>query len=133
MSARYDGRRAGTRRRFEPYAHPSPRTCDVRHTPRDEDVQLYIGNAFDIVGETKRMEYTDLKQGYTASYEVTLKNHKEREDVVITVPVKVWGDWQITASNFDYTMEDAFTAEFKIPVKADGEEVLTFSYKVTWK
>jgi len=105
----------------------------IDHTPRDEDVRLYIGNAFDIVGETKRTEYTDLKKGYSASYEVTLKNHKENEDVVVTVPVMVRGDWRITQSNFDYEMKDSNTAQFEIPVKADGEATLTFSFKVTWK
>jgi len=105
----------------------------IDHTPRDEDVRLYIGNSFDIVGETKRTEYTDLKKGYTASYEVTLKNHKENEDVVVTVPVVVRGDWRITQSSHDYKMKDASTAQFEIPVKADGEATLTFSFKVTWK
>jgi hypothetical protein len=105
----------------------------IDHTPKDEDVRLYIGNAFDIVGETKRTEYTDLKKGYTASYEVTLKNHKENEDVKVTVPVVVRGDWRITQSNYDYEMKDASTAQFEIPVKADGEATLTFSFKVTWK
>lgn len=105
----------------------------IDHTPKDEDVRLYIGNAFDIVGETKRTEYNDLKKGYTASYEVTLKNHKEKEDVVVTVPVVVRGDWRITQSNYDYTMKDANTAQFEVPVKADGEATLTFSFKVTWK
>jgi hypothetical protein len=105
----------------------------IDHTPRDEDVRLYIGNAFDIVGETKRTEYSDLKKGYTASYEVTLKNHKENEDVVVTVPVVVRGDWRITQSSYDYEMKDASTAQFEIPVKADGEATLTFSFKVTWK
>ena len=64
-------------------------------------------------------DYTDIGKGYTESYEVSLKNHKESEDVVVTVEVQVWGDWKIINSNYDYTMKDAWTAEFQIPVSAD--------------
>ncbi|MBN2081290.1 DUF4139 domain-containing protein [bacterium] len=105
----------------------------IDHTPKDEDVQLKIGNAFDIVGETKRTEYNKLKKGYDSAYEVTLKNHKAQEDVVVTVPVKVMGDWKMLEASHEYAMKDAFTAEFKMKVPADGEVTLTFKFKVTWK
>ncbi len=105
----------------------------IDHTPRDEDVRLYIGNAFDIVGETKRTDYKDLENGYIAGYEVRLANHKETEDVVITVPVRIGGDWMMTRHSHDYTKQDAYTAEFEVPVAADQEVILTFTYKVTWQ
>ena len=105
----------------------------IDHTPKDEDVRLYIGNAFDLTGETVQMDYKDIGQGYTAAQKVTLKNHKESEDVVITVPFRMWGEWTITASNYDYVKKDAWTAEFKIPVDVDEEAVLEFSYKVVWR
>ena len=105
----------------------------IDHTPKDEEVRLYIGNAFDIVGETRRTEYKDLKNGRIESWEVTLKNHKDKEDVVVTVPVTVWGDWNIQQASHEYTMKDANTAEFQIPVEADGEAVVTFTYRVIWR
>lgn len=105
----------------------------IDHTPRDEEVRLYIGNAFDITGEAVQMDYKDIGKGYIESYKVTLKNHKESEDVVVTVPIYVGGDWSMTASNFSYEMKDAFSAEFEVPVEADGETVLEYTYKVVWK
>jgi hypothetical protein len=105
----------------------------IKHTPKDEEVRLYTGNAFDVKGEAVQMEYKDLGHGYSASYKVTLKNHKEKDDVVITVSVPIYGDWSMTTSNFDYVKKDANTAEFQIPVKAGGEAELTYSFKVVWR
>jgi hypothetical protein len=105
----------------------------IDHTPRDEEVRLYIGNAFDIVGETRRIDYKDLENGYIASYEVRLANHKDADDVVITVPVRIGGDWMMTRYSQDYVKKDAYTAEFEVPVAADEEAMLTFTYKVTWQ
>src|SRR5690606_19354294 len=55
----------------------------IEHTPREEDVRLYIGNAFDIVGETVQTQYQDLGNGYNASYKVTLKNRKKEGEPVV--------------------------------------------------
>ena len=105
----------------------------IDHTPKDETLKLFVGNAFDIKGETTRTEYTDLKKGYESSYRVMLKNHKEHEDVVVTVPVRVGGDWKMLKSSHEYTDKDAFTKIFEIPVEAGGEAELTFSFRVTWR
>ena len=105
----------------------------IDHTPKDEDVRLYIGNAFDIVCEATQTEYEDLGNGYSEEYEVSLRNHKEKDDVVVTVEVQVWGDWRIVRSNYDYEMDDAWTAQFEVPVPADGEATLEYKYRVTWE
>jgi hypothetical protein len=106
----------------------------IDHTPRKNKVRLYVGNAFDIVGETVQTEYKDIGSGYTASYKVTLKNRKESGDpVTVTVPVYAYGDWRILSSNHDYVKKDAWTVEFNVPVPPDSEKELTFSYELTWK
>lgn len=105
----------------------------IDHTPRDEDVRLRVGNAFDVKGETVRKDYKDIGKGYTETWEITLKNHKQSEDVVITVPFQIYGDWSIIESTAKYEKKDANTAEFQIPVPADGESSFTFQYKVIWK
>jgi hypothetical protein len=106
----------------------------IDHTPRDEDVRLEIGNAFDIVGETRKMDYRDIGDGFEADYVVNLRNHKEKDDVVVTVEMNgLWGDWEVISSNFDFIREDVSTLQFDIPVPADGEAELKFSYRVEWK
>ncbi|MEZ5338980.1 MAG: DUF4139 domain-containing protein [bacterium] len=105
----------------------------IDHTPRDEDVRLTIGNAFDIKGETVKQDYKDIGSGYTETWEITLKNHKESEDVTVTVPFAIWGDWDILSASTDYVKKDANTAEFRVDVPADGETKFTFQYRVVWR
>ncbi|MCB1220248.1 MAG: DUF4139 domain-containing protein [Planctomycetales bacterium] len=105
----------------------------IDHTPRDEDLSIYIGNAFDIVGEATQLDYTDIGQGYTQSYKVVLKNHKEGEDVVVTVRADIGGDWQMDRSSLPWQKKDATTAEWEVPVPADGETELTYTYRVVWR
>ena len=57
---------------------------------------------------------------------VELKNHKD-EDIVVTVKERLYCDWEITKSNFDYEKIDAWNLEFEVPVPADGEAVLEFT------
>ncbi|MCB1218784.1 DUF4139 domain-containing protein [bacterium] len=105
----------------------------IDHTPKDEDVRLTIGNAFDIKGETVRKDYKDIGKGYTETWEVTLKNHKETEDVVVTVPFRVWGEWSVIESSIPHHKKDASTMEFSVPVPADGETSFSFTYRVVWR
>jgi len=105
----------------------------IDHTPKNEDRLLYIGNAFDIVGETRRTEHTKKKRGFTASHEVTLRNHKDDEKALVTVIARFIHNWKITAASIKYKQKDAFTAEFTVPVPADKEVKFTFSYEVTWR
>jgi hypothetical protein len=105
----------------------------IDHTPRKEDVRLYVGNAFDIKGETTRTDYKDLHNGYSETYSVKLKNRKKDQDVVVTVEHNIPGDWTVTESSLPYKKKDADTIQFEVPVKADSEVTLTYSYKVTWQ
>ncbi|MEZ5338978.1 MAG: DUF4139 domain-containing protein [bacterium] len=105
----------------------------IDHTPRDEDLSVYIGNAFDIVGEATQTDYTDIGRGYTQSFRVLLKNHKESEDAVVTVRAYIGGDWSMDRSSLPWQKKDAATAEWEVPVPADGETELTYTYRVVWR
>lgn len=111
----------------------------IDHTPKDEEINIFLGNAFDLVAEKKT---ADSKRGgnvldfgkrcETESIEVTLKNHKET-DVNITVVENVYGtDTQILAASISAEKEDEYTYKFNVPVKADGETVLTYDVKSCW-
>lgn len=107
----------------------------IDHTPKDEQVRLYIGDAFDIVGE--RIQ-TDFKAEYDEdwmeeSYEITLRNHKD-EDVEVRVVEHLfrWTEWKILQASQDYEKLDAQTIEFRVPVEADGETVVTYTVRYEW-
>jgi len=51
----------------------------IDHTPRDETVRIYTGNAFDLTGERRRTNYiVDMsKNTATESFEIKVRNHKK--------------------------------------------------------
>ena len=104
----------------------------IGHTPRDEKVEVTLGNAFDLVCWLKQTEYELLARKpprrHRAGVEVTLRNRKVDEEVTIQVYARFGGQWEIRSSSHDYVTEDAFTARFPVEVPA-GEEV-TLKYQV---
>ena len=107
----------------------------IDHTPKDESVRLYIGDAFDIVGE--RIQ-TDFQVDYDddwmeESYEITLRNHKD-EDIEVRVVEHMfrWTEWEILESSHEHEKMDAQTIEFRVPVEANGETVVTYTVRYEW-
>jgi hypothetical protein len=107
----------------------------IDHTPKDEKVQLYVGDAFDVVGERKQTNYTSEVEHHTIeeSYEITLRNHKA-EDVEVRVVEHLfrWSQWTITQESQDHEKLDSQTIEFRVPVKANGEATVTYTVQYQW-
>lgn len=90
----------------------------IKHTPRDEEVTVKVGNAFDVVAEQRLMYQTRVSAKVEdRQYEIELRNRKET-DITVTVEKRFYGYWEITESNFNYKRKDANTVEFEIPVGA---------------
>jgi len=104
----------------------------IDHTPKDETVKIYVGNAFDIVCERKQIDYKKLASNlYEMEYQITFRNHK---DVPVTVEARepIGGDWEVLNSNLKWTKLDATTIGFEIPVAKDGTATLDYRVRVKW-
>ena len=125
----------GTVRIFKPDSEGSLqfiREHRINHTARNETVKLYVGDAFDIVGEKIQTDYSNDRGVTLMSYKVKLKNRKKSgEAVVVTVPVSVYGDWKVLSASHDYVKKDAWTIEFSVTVPADSTTELTWTYEET--
>ena len=98
----------------------------IKHTPRDEDVKLLIGNAFDLVGERQVVERRQISRfDREEDIEISLRNHKD-EEVEIVVRERLWGYWSIINNTHEYVKKDANTIEFtvKVPPHKANEELL---------
>jgi len=103
---------------------------NIEHTPKDEDVTLKVGEAFDVVAERKQIDYRQLTTRlHETEWEVTLKNHKE-EDIVVTLIEPVYGNWRVTYNSHDYIKEDAFTLKFNVKVAKDEEVKVRYRLQV---
>jgi hypothetical protein len=105
------------------------------HTPKDEEVRLKIGDAFDIVGERKRMNFqVDSKKRWAEeTFEIKLRNHKDQDVTVAVIePLYRWTGWKITEASQKWTKKDAQTIRFDVPVQKDGESTVSYTVRYSW-
>jgi hypothetical protein len=104
----------------------------ITHTPKDEPVRVYIGDAFDVVCERKEADYKRLAPDLAEfEYQITLRNHKDGP-VNVEVREPVGGDWEVLNENYKSTKLDATTIGFTIPVEKDGSATLDYRVRVKW-
>ena len=104
----------------------------IDHTPKDEDVTIHIGNAFDVVSERKQTDYKRIDtHTWEMEFEITLRNHKDTP-VTVQVNEPIGGDWEMLSSTYKYTKTAAWAAQFDVPVAANGTSVLKYRVRAKW-
>jgi len=104
----------------------------IDHTPKDEFVNIHIGNAFDVVAEHKQTDYKRIDtHTWEMEFEITLRNHKDTP-VTVQVNEPIGGDWEMLAATYKYTKTAAFAAQFIVPVAKDGTAVLKYRIRAKW-
>ncbi len=102
----------------------------IKHTPRDEEVRLRLGTAFDVVAERRQTDFRRISDRRVENeYEIKIRNHK-KTDVTVEVVEHVGGDWELLSSTYRHQKKDAFTILFPIDVKADGEATLKYRVRI---
>lgn len=107
----------------------------IDHTPRDENVRVYTGNAFDMTGERRRTDYKlDLDKHFAdESFEIKVRNHKkERVDVRVVEHLYRWITWNISMKSDPVNKKDSQTIEFPVSIAPDGEKTITYTAHYTW-
>ena len=104
----------------------------IDHTPKDEKVRIKLGDAFDVVGTRKQIDWKKIAYDtYEAAFEISLRNHKN-EDVVVKVVEPIPGDWKMLSATHEFTKSEAFTAEFQVPVQKDGETKVSYRVRMRY-
>jgi len=101
----------------------------IDHTPKDEMIRVYTGNAFDIVGERKRTNYRvdSNKNWMDETFEIRIRNHKkEAANVRVVEHLYRWTNWKLIEQSLQSKKRDAQTIEFPVTVAPDGEAVVTY-------
>jgi hypothetical protein len=107
----------------------------IDHTPKDEMVKVYLGNAFDLTGERTRMDFKNIQQNrmIIESYKVVVKNAKDT-----AMPVRViehlyrTATWEITKNTDPFEKADSQTIEFNVEVPAHAEKTVSYTVTYTW-
>src|SRR4029079_17512618 len=106
----------------------------IGHTPKDETINLKIGNAFDVVCEREQTDFPRYQLAantFEMKYEITLRNHKT---IPVTVEVNepIGGTWRVVRSTHTPTKTAAWAAQFSVPVAAEGAATLKYRVRVTY-
>ncbi|MBZ0293197.1 MAG: DUF4139 domain-containing protein [Anaerolineae bacterium] len=107
----------------------------IDHTPQGEEVNIYLGNAFDLVGERTQTDFQILGRNVLEeTYEIRLRNRKDDEAVEIRVPETLfrWSNWEILNNSDEYTKRDSSSIEFRVTVEPGQEKVITYTVRYSW-
>ncbi len=102
----------------------------IAHTPKNEDVRLKVGEAFDVVVERRQTDFKQISSRmYETAWEIKVRNHK-KEDIVVGLVEPVPGSWTMVSHDQAYEQKDAFTVRFDPKIPKDGEVTVTYRIRV---
>ncbi len=109
----------------------------IDHTPKNENVRLKLGEAFDVTADKKQTDfkrrdsYSPWSYVHESAYEIVLKNaKKEAQTVIVREPVP--GDWSMLEQSHKHAKVASGTAEWKIQVPAEGSTTLRYRVLVRY-
>jgi hypothetical protein len=104
----------------------------IDHTPRDEKLEIKLGEAFDVVADRKQTDFKSLGNCSSESaFEIEIRNHKdEKAQVEILEPVH--GDWEIVQSSHPSEKKEAREFAFLADVPARGATKVTYRVRLRW-
>jgi len=107
----------------------------IDHTPKDEDLRVRLGSAFDVVAERRRTDYSVDTASRTLheSFEIEVRNHKKTP---VTVKVNEvlyrWVTWRIVEASHEFEKLDSRTIQFPVEVEPDSEATLRYEVRYSW-
>jgi hypothetical protein len=107
----------------------------IDHTPKDEQLRLYLGNAFDIVGERAQKDFKSMANGriIEETIEIKVRNHKKE-------PVRVyvyehpwrWSEWEVVKASGEWEKVDQTTMQFPLNIQKDAEKTVSYTIRYSW-
>lgn len=107
----------------------------IDHTPRNEDLRIRLGAAFDVTGERKQVDYQiDTRaRRIEETIEITLTNRKDKaQRVTIAELLYRYANWSISDQTADFEKVDSRTIHFDVLVPADGTKTVRYKVRYTW-
>ncbi len=107
----------------------------IDHTPKDEEVMIKLGSAFDVIGERKQTDFRveSSRRWMEETIEIKIRNHKdEKVKVIVKENLYRWTNWRITEKTHDFKKVDSRTIHFPIEVEKDGEATVEYTVHYSW-
>ena len=107
----------------------------IDHTPRNETVRLRLGEAFDVVGERKVVDFSidTARKAMSETIEIEIRNQKEAaQRVIVRERLYRWRNWKIAESTPEFRKLDASTVEWTVEVPAEGRRTIRYRVDYSW-
>jgi hypothetical protein len=106
----------------------------IDHTPKDEELKLKMGQAFDVTGEYRDVDVRrPAAQELVQTSEVRLRNHKDEDiDVRVVGHLQGYANWQITDKTDEFIKHDFQTVYFDFRLKANTEKTIRYTVDYQW-
>jgi hypothetical protein len=108
---------------------------NINHTPRNEELSLFTGNAFDLVGERKitNFQHDERTNLFRETVEVKVRNRsQEAKTVVVREHLWRWMNWKIEDASMEFEKKDAQQIEFSVQLEPDEEKIITYTAHYSW-
>ena len=109
----------------------------IDHTPKDENITLTIGNAFDIVADkySESRERLDDRGSYRADMNMTIKNRKDIPGKVVVIFNNYYADDAVIewAESNDVELERTTSTEYRFEKILQPDEIWTTEWKETYR
>ena len=107
----------------------------IDHTPRNETVKIRLGEAFDVVGERIRSDFTidNAAHRMTETFKIELRNQKSAAQKVRVIerPYR-WSNWQVTKKSMEFEKLDSATIRFDVDLASEGSRTIEYTVVYTW-
>ncbi len=109
----------------------------IDHTPKNEDIRLKLGDAFDVTANMKQTNfkkvphYKHYNVAYESSYEIELKNAKSTP-ITVTVREPVPGEWQMIRESQPHKKIASGTAQWLVTIPAESSQILSYTVRVQY-
>jgi hypothetical protein len=109
----------------------------IDHTPKNEKLRLKLGDAFDVTADKKQTDFkrreplVNRSYAFESAYEIVLRNAK-KEPATVIVREPVPGEWTMLEQSAPHAKVAAGTAEWRVPVPAEGTTTLRYRVLVRY-
>lgn len=107
----------------------------IDHTPKNDRIRVYLGNAFDLVGERTRTNFFKhpSRNLISESFEIEVRNRSE-ETVTVQVVEHLYrcSNWDILQPSEPFEKLDAQTIGFTVTVGPDKKQRISYTVEYTW-
>ncbi len=107
----------------------------IAHTPRNETVKIRLGEAFDVVGERTRTDFTidNAAKRMTETFRIEVRNQKSSaQKVRVLERLYRWTNWKIENQNTPFEKLDSGTIAFDLEVPSEGKKTIEYKVIYTW-